>query len=504
MNNSGATIKNLLVLSTLALFFIAVGIFVASNLNLPGETEAEIGEGQSPFRDSFLYGQHSPFATIAERVKPAVVNISAESVRESPYHQFFPYDDEFFRRFFGIPPERFRRPQKSRSLGSGFVVTEDGYIVTNNHVVRDADKITVKLSDKSQFRAEWVRTDPETDLAVLKVEAEYRLPTVELGDSDSIRVGDWAMAIGNPFPELGLDRTVTVGVISALGRKGFSFGAESPSYQDYIQTDASINPGNSGGPLVGISGQVIGINSAIISPSGGNIGIGFAIPINLAKPVIEQLISSGTVARGYLGIMPQQIDKDMAEALNLSTTEGVLVSEVTEDSPAEKAGFKVGDVILKFAGSRVADLTQFRLLVASKKPGEQVEVEVLRDKKAKALKVKLGDRAEYLRLASAERQGDKPETYWLGLEVVTMTPELAQQYNIKYVRGVLIVGIYPGSAADDSELQRLDIIVEIDGRRIETEKAYNEVAKSLKDRKKAVSFFVSRAGINQFVAVRPE
>jgi serine protease Do len=504
VKNSRVTIKNLLVLSTLALFFIVVGIFVASNLNLPGETEAEIGEGQPPFGDSFLYGQHSPFATIAETVKPAVVNISAESVRESPYQQFFPYDDEFFRRFFGIPPEQFRGPQKSRSLGSGFVVTEDGYIVTNNHVVRDADKITVKLSDKSQFRAKLVGTDQETDLAVLKVDADHRLLTVLMGDSDSIRVGDWAMAIGNPFPELGLDRTVTVGVVSALGRRGFSFGGESPSYQDYIQTDASINPGNSGGPLVDIHGRVIGINSAIVSPSGGNVGIGFAIPIDLAKPVIRQLISSGTVERGFLGIMPQEIDKDMAEAMNLTTTEGVLVSEVTEGSPADKAGFKVGDVITEFAGTTITDLTQFRLLVASKKPGEQVELEILRDGKRKALKVKLEDRREFLGLASGEKEQPGKAEHWLGVEVVTMTRELAQQYNIKYVQGVLITGIYPGSAADDSELQRLDIILEIDGRRIETEKDYNEVAKSLKGRKKAVSFFVDRGGINQFVAVRPE
>jgi len=351
VSNTGTAIKSLLVLLTLAVLFTIVGLFIASHLNLPVETEAEIGEAQLPSTGKFLFGEHSPFATVAERVKPAVVNISAESVRESPHDRFFPYNDEFFRRFFGIPPERFRTPQKSRSLGSGFIITEDGYIVTNNHVVRDADKITVKLSDKSQFRAQWVRTDPETDLAVLKVDADHRFPTVQFGDSDSIRVGDWAMAIGNPFPELGLDRTVTVGVISALGRRGFSFGGESPSYQDYIQTDASINPGNSGGPLVGIHGRVIGINSAIVSPSGGNIGIGFAIPINLAKPVIDQLISSGTVERGYLGIMPQEIDKDMAEAMNLSTTEGVLVSEVTEDSPAGKAGFKVGDVITRFAGA---------------------------------------------------------------------------------------------------------------------------------------------------------
>jgi serine protease Do len=504
VNSPGATVRNLLVFSTLALFFIAVGIFVASGLRLPGETEAQLGDRELPTTNASLFGEHSPFATIAERVKPAVVNISAESVRESPYQGFFPYNDEFFRRFFGVPPEQFRRPQKSQSLGSGFILTEDGYIVTNNHVVRDADKITVKLSDRSQFRAELVGTDQETDMAVLKVDADHSLTTVQLGNSDSIRVGDWAMAIGNPFPELGLDRTVTVGVVSALGRRGFSFGGESPSYQDYIQTDASINPGNSGGPLVDIQGRVVGINSAIVSPSGGNVGIGFAIPINLAKPVIEQLISSGTVERGYLGIMPQEIDGDMAEAMNLSTTEGVLVSEVTKDSPAEKAGFEVGDVITKFAGTAITSLTQFRLLVASEKPGERVEVEVMRDGKRKDLKVKLGDRAEHLGLAATQREQNREEEHWLGLEVVTMTRELASQYNLKLLPGVLIVGLQPGSVADDSGLQRFDIVLEIDEKRVENENGYEKIAKSLKDTKKPISFLVNRQGVNQFVAVRPE
>ncbi|MFQ6078681.1 MAG: PDZ domain-containing protein, partial [Thermodesulfobacteriota bacterium] len=300
------------------------------------------------------------------------------------------------------------------------------------------------------------------------------------------------------------DRTVTVGVVSALGRRGFSFGGQGPSYQDYIQTDASINPGNSGGPLVDIRGRVIGINSAIVSPSGGNVGIGFAIPINLAKPVITQLISSGTVERGYLGILPQEINRDMAEAMNLSTTEGVLVSEVTQDSPAEKAGFKVGDVITEFAGTRITDLTQFRLLVASQKPGRHVEVKVLRDGKTKTIKVKLGDRAQYLGLASTERGGPREEEYWLGIEVVTMTRELAQQYNLKYLPGVLIVAIQPGSAADDSDLRRFDIIVEINQKRVENRGDYDSIAKSLKDRRKPISFLVNRQGLNQFVAVRPQ
>jgi serine protease Do len=293
-------------------------------------------------------------------------------------------------------------------------------------------------------------------------------------------------------------------VVSALGRRGFSFGGESPSYQDYIQTDASINPGNSGGPLVDIQGRVIGINSAIVSPSGGNVGIGFAIPINLARPVIEQLISSGTVQRGYLGIMPQEIDGDMAEAMNLSTTEGVLVSEVTRDSPAEKAGFEVGDVITRFAGTAITSLTQFRLLVASEKPGERVEVDVLRNGKRKDLKVKLGDRAEYLGLAATQREQSREEKHWLGLEVVTMTRELAGQHSLRFLPGVLIVGIQPGSAGGDSGLQRFDIVIEIDENRVENENSYEKIAKSLKDRKKPVSFLVNRQGVNQFVAVRPE
>ena len=241
---------------------------------------------------------HSPFVLVAQEVKPAVVNISAKSMVEDKFHNFL--DDDLWRRFFGLPPNQPNEPRmrRSESLGSGFFISSDGYILTNNHVVRDADDIAVKLSDTQEFRAKVVGTDAETDVALLKIDTNEKMPYLELGDSDSIMVGDWAIAVGNPFPQLGLDRTVTVGVISALGRSGLVFGPDNPIYQNYIQTDASINPGNSGGPLVDINGQVVGINSAIVSPSGGNIGIGFAIPINLAKKVSEELKKSGSISRG--------------------------------------------------------------------------------------------------------------------------------------------------------------------------------------------------------------
>jgi len=294
--------KRLLIYIPLAILFIWIGVLIASNFNWSSRSSA-VHKAQSSFEDpldhpselslseqKLLVGQESPLVAVAERVSPAVVNISAEKIVERRgYHDFFPFED-FFRRFFGEIPDR-RTPQthKAKSLGSGFIFRKEGYVLTNNHVVAGADNIFVKLPDGNQYKAKVVGLDKDTDIAVLKIEAGNDLPTTEFGDSDSLRVGEWVMAIGNPFPQLGLDRTVTVGVVSAKGRSNLRFGREeTPNYQNYIQTDASINPGNSGGPLVNIKGQVIGINSAITNPTGMsfNIGIGFAIPINLAKWVI--------------------------------------------------------------------------------------------------------------------------------------------------------------------------------------------------------------------------
>ena len=271
---------------------------------------------------------HSPFVQVVKHVKDAVVNISAEKEVEQPsYHNF----DPFFEDWFG---PRGGERSKQKSLGSGFVFRSDGYILTNHHVINGADNVTVRFSDKMELDAEVVGSDQATDLAVLRVQADHVLPSIDFGDSDSILVGDWVVAVGNPFPNQGLDRTVTVGVVSGMGRKDLYFGDETPTYQNYIQTDASINPGNSGGPLVNLNGDVIGINAAIASPTGSNVGIGFAIPINFAKIVISDLLSEGKVSRGWLGIHPRDITWDDVEAEGLESANGVMINRVIDETPA--------------------------------------------------------------------------------------------------------------------------------------------------------------------------
>ena len=274
-------LKGLAYILAIGGIFALIGMVIGSNLSVPEKLRAEPQDQTGKVVDIIPSNGHSPFVKIAERVKPAVVNISAESVTEDQYHSFM--DDEFFRRFFGMPPggrgQNTPRMRRSESLGSGFIFTPDGYILTNNHVVENAERVTVTLSTDQKFKAEVVGADKETDIAVLKINSDSQLPSIALGNSDSILVGDWVMAIGNPFPYLGLDRTVTVGVVSAKERQNLSFGGESPSYQNYIQTDASINPGNSGGPLVNLAGQAIGVNSAIASPTGGKVGTRCAFPI---------------------------------------------------------------------------------------------------------------------------------------------------------------------------------------------------------------------------------
>ena len=503
--------KGLLIYTASALLFIVVGIFIASGLSLPGkltalQSDADTAVVRTGDQPILMADGHSPFVAVAARVKDAVVNISAESISEGSYHDFM-FDDEFFRRFFGAPNDRSmpQQKQRSESLGSGFIISDDGYIVTNNHVVRGADKIRVRLSDTSEYPAKVVGTDPETDVALLKINADGDLTVAKLGDSDDIKVGDWAIAIGNPFPQLGLDRTVTVGVISATGRQGLTFGGEDVSFQDYIQTDASINRGNSGGPLVNIKGEVIGMNSAIASNTGGSVGIGFAIPINLAKPVIESLKDSGAVSRGWLGVSPQEIDKDMAEAMNLPSTEGVIVGEVIHDSPAEEAGFKPGDVISKFNDKKITDLKQFRFLVAQTPPKEKVDVEVIRGDKKRTLTVTLGDRREALNVAQNEPQrGQDENKLWLGIKVQTLTQDMADRIGLAYEPGVIITDVEVGSPADEQGLQKFDIILEVDGQPVKDTGDFMAMTDKISGRKKAVSFFINRRGATRYIAIRPD
>ena len=511
--------KRLLVYIPFAILFIWIGTLIASNFNWPSSSEA-VDEPRGSLQQPLDYptglpfsgqrlppGQESPFVEVAEKVSPAVVNISAEKIIEQGgYRDYVPFED-FFRRFFGeVPERRSPQPQKTRSLGSGFIFRKDGYVLTNNHVVAGADNIQVKLPDGSQYDAEVVGLDKDTDIAVLKIETGNSLPAIEFGDSDSLRVGEWVMAIGNPFPQLGLDRTVTVGVVSAKGRSNLRFGGEdTPNYQNYIQTDASINPGNSGGPLVNIRGQVIGINSAITNPTGMsfNIGIGFAIPINLASWVIPDLIEKGKVSRGFLGIFFQEIDKNTADALNLPAIEGVLVSRVQPGTPADRAGIKVGDVILEFEGKKVENGAKFRMMVAEVEPGGEVTLRILREGKRLSKDVTLADREKFMVAAPEEKPKEEKTEEWLGLEVTTCTEPLAAQFQVRFQPGVIVLGVESGSPAEQSGLIVGDIIMKIGNKEIENIDDYKKVAKSLKDKEKAILFLASRDGEPLFIAVKP-
>lgn len=501
--------KNLLFLGLFAIFFIFIGVLIATNLDLSSRTSAQSPQILPVAKSVTLNYIESPFVAVAEKVNPAVVNISANRVVEGrDYHYgVWPWDDEFFRRFFGEPP-REQKPRKyqSQSTGSGFIFRRDGYILTNNHVVawanQAADKIIVKLSDETEYKAKLIGRDPGTDIAILKIDAGHDLPYAELGNSDSIRVGDWAIAIGNPFPQLGLDRTLTVGVISAKGRRGFNFGrGETPDYQNYIQTDASINPGNSGGPLVNIRGEVIGINAAITSPSGGNVGIGFAIPINFAKNILPELIAEGKVVRGYLGISPKDITKDLAEAMELESTSGVIVERVQAGTPAEEAGLKVGDVIIKYNDVRVEDAQQFRDAVAATSPSQKIKLDVLRKGKILTIQAKLKERPP---LTTAEEEPQPQEKNWLGLRVETASKYLAQQYETKFAEGVIVTEVEVGSPADEKGIQEGDIILEIDGKKVPDEETYNKVINMASKKNKAISFLISREGSTYIIAIKPE
>jgi serine protease Do len=411
--------------------------------------------------------QPTDFVSLAERLKPAVVNISTAKtvVSRSPSfpgprtpHGGNDLFDEFFGRFFNEMPKSQR---KSSSLGSGFIISEDGYILTNDHVVDDADKITVKLSDGREFSGEVRGLDPKLDLALIKIEAGEDLPVASLGESDGIRVGEWVMAIGNPF---GLEQTVTVGIVSAKGR---TIGAG--PYDDFIQTDASINPGNSGGPLFNMKGEVIGINTAIIA---GGQGIGFAIPVNMAKQIIPQLRDDGHVTRGWLGVSVQAMNKELADSFGLENTHGALVSEVVKDSPAADAGLKRGDVILTFDGKMIKELNDLPQLVAATAVDKTVKIEIYRDGKKREVKVKIGKLDEGKGGFVAE---EKQEEGALGITIVDVTPELAARYSLEGQEGVLVTRIDPGGPAAEANLRVGDLILEADGQDVDSVKSFKAI-----------------------------
>jgi serine protease Do len=513
-------LKRIALFSLFALLFILVGIFLATGFEwsspspgrvqaiTPAQNTTLVTSTEVRNKDQLLSECESPFVKVAEMVCPAVVNISAEKkVRGGTIYGFDP--EEFLRRFFGDVPPRRMPDQNSQSLGSGFIFRKDGYILTNNHVVSDADNITVKLPDGSEHKATVVGLDKDTDIAVLKIDVKEDLPYVEFGNSDSLKVGEWVVAIGNPFPILGLDRTVTVGVVSAKGRGNLRFGPgeETPQYQNYIQTDASINPGNSGGPLVNVHGDVVGINAALTNPNGEavNIGIGFAVPINLAKSVIPDLVERGKVSRGYLGISFQEINQNTAEALNLPTAEGVLVQRVMPHTPAEDAGIKTGDVILAFNHKTVTNGSQFMMMVAEESPGKEVTLDIMRNGKKIVKSLRLADRETSLLASTEQREPvvEKKED-WLGLQVTTATQNLADQYEVQFHPGAMVMEVSAGSLAEQAGFIPGDIIVKLNDMEIRDGSSYLRNIESSEKQKKAILFLVYRNGEPLFIAVKPE
>ena len=477
-----------------ALVSLVVGLGISGSLDWLAPSRAVNLMGEAGNADS-RPNQLPDFVALAKKLKPLVVNISTTQVSEgrgsrefsSPFGDEDPFND-FWRRFFGGPAPR--GPQRQRSLGSGFIIDGDGSILTNNHVVENAQKIVVKLAaDDQEYEAKVIGRDPKTDIAVIKINAKTNLPAATFGDSDRLEVGEWVVAIGNPF---GLDSTVTSGIVSAKGRHI----GQGP-YDNFIQTDASINPGNSGGPLINLRGEVIGINTAIFSRTGGNMGIGFAIPINLAKEVLPQLRGKGKVTRGFLGVLIQKVTPEIAESLGMDKGNGALVANVTKDGPADKAGVKVGDVIIEFDGKEVKDSSDLPIIVARTPVDRRARMKVLRDKKEITLTVSVGELKDEEVVASAPEKGE------LGLTVQRLTPQMAESLGLDKPEGVVVTAIEPGSAADEAGIRRGDVIVEVDRKLIRNLDEYKKAIAAIR-KGRGVLFLVRRGDNTLFLALKPQ
>jgi len=430
---------------------------------------------------------------VANQAMPSIVNIYTEKkvqvrVQDNPFAPFL--NDPFFRRFFGNPfPQSRPRQQIQTALGSGVIVSADGFILTNNHVIADADLIKISLADKRSYDARVVGKDPKTDLALLKINADG-LPALKLGDSDKIEIGQFVLAFGNPF---GLSGTVTSGIVSAKGRANLRIA----DYEDFIQTDAAINPGNSGGALVNLEGELVGINTAIFSQSGGSLGIGFAIPSNMARAVMESLAKYGKVVRGYLGVSIQELTPELKKSFKYEG-EGVLVAEVMAGSPAERAGLKPGDIIAEYRGHKVSSTSEFKNLVGETAPGEKVEMKAFRNGKLENISaqvVELKDEQEPTRPGTS-----RPSSF--GLLVQELTPELRSQLGVgKNLEGVVVAAVEPGSRADASGLKAGDIILRVNQTMVRNTSDFARAMESVGDEQ--VLFWIFRDSRTLFVVVPP-
>lgn len=481
---------------------VIIGLIIAvgfqwtqhSSAQLPMTSEKPVVSPQ-PASDLSIADQLSTiFASVAAQVNPSVVTIFTETTIKmkgqpfsgSPFDNFF--GDDFFKKFFQMPNQQ--GDFKKRGLGSGVVVDQDGILLTNNHVVDDADNIKVLLMDGREFEAKVKGRDPQTDLAVITIDAQDLKP-IKIGDSDKARVGEWVLAIGSPLnPQL--EHTVTAGIVSAKGRSGVGL----TQYEDYIQTDAAINPGNSGGALVNLRGELIGINSAIATQTGGNMGIGFAIPANLTKKVMTDIITKGKVERGWLGVYIQNITPEIAKAMKLGTPKGVLISKVQDDSPAKKAGLKEEDVIMQLNGKDVNNTVELSTWIAGTSPGKKVTLKVLRDGKPMEITVKL----EELNPKARQIAQGKSNYEKIGLLVSNITPELRQKYQLsKNLKGVVITTVKPGRIAAEAGLREGDVILKLNRHEVGSVEKMDKVMNKVKPGDNLL-FYIKRGDGNLFLA----
>ncbi len=460
--------------------FLSIGLLAAGLMALAGCSRPE--------------EVHLPdFANLVEQASPAVVNISTTQTEKAgrrgrlpPGAEDGPFG-EFFRHFFGDEGEAPSRPYQTESLGSGFIISDDGYVLTNHHVVAEADEIIVKLSDRRQLPAKVVGSDPPSDLALIKIEADD-LPTVRIGDVSKLRVGEWVLAIGSPF---GFDHSVTAGIVSAKRR---SLGSE--QYVPFLQTDVAINPGNSGGPLFNLKGEVVGINSQIYSRTGGYMGLSFAIPIDVAMDVVKQLQKTGQVTRGWLGVVVQEVDRGLAKSFGMRYPEGALVADVLPDSPAVQAGIKIGDIIIEFNGEAVPSANDLPPLVGITGVGEKITVKLLREGKKLTLQVKIGQLPDSEPTATKGKPEIRKQS--LGLEIEDLTPEQRQAFNVPQ-GGVLVMDVQEGPAAD-AGLQPGDVLVRLGNERLRDAAHFHSLMAKLPPGS-SVPILVERQGQPLFLAL---
>ncbi len=491
-NTSGGHIRPRLVI----VVALAVGILVGLVLALHWPT----GAAPQMAMTSTTPGTGGPvsfetgFAPVVQAVLPAVVTVTSTRIiraeaSDSPFFQ-----DPFFQRFFG-GDQQGPQERREQGLGSGVIVSSDGLILTNNHVVESSTEVLVLFGENEEYHAKILGTDPQTDIAVLKVDkAPKNLKTVVFGDSSKVQIGEFVLAIGNPF---GVGRTVTMGIISATGRGELGI----TGYEDFIQTDAAINPGNSGGALVDPGGRLVGINTAILSRSSGNVGIGFAVPVNMARGVMDQIVKQGKVVRGFMGVNIQDLTPAIRSAFKLSEDQGALISGIEKGGPAEKAGLQRGDAVLSLNGQPVKDSRDLRFRIASLRPGETARLQVLRDGQRRDVNVKLGERPESEQETPTSPEGSPSSSSVLGIQVQDLTPEIREQLQLPAgTQGAVVAAVQPGSPAGDAGLTEGDVIQEVNRKPVHNVQELRQ-ALSSSSKDQPVLLLINRGGNTTYVAI---